>query len=282
VGHACAWAGLLLSVTVLAVGILFIAQHATEEPEEAALVQDLQPTVVSGTVVLSFSSASLSVRAGAVDRRIRVESDFDGDVFQLEQDLEVSGDGDWTYRLDFHEKKLLHVSVVGIWVGRKRPEVVVELPRDLPLALEAEMQGGYLALDLAGLALTSADLELDRGVLGVIVSQPLETAMERLHVKGRIGTVILRSLGDASPRELRVHHGVGAASVNLEGAWRTDARVDFAMTLGRGDLILPQDVRIEGLGRDMSRRAGDLEESDILPTLRVTTRSKMGKIRIVD
>jgi hypothetical protein len=126
--------------------------------------------------------------------------------------------------------------------------------------------------------LTTADLELDRGVLGMIVSEPLDAPMERLHVRGRIGTMILKSLGNASPRELQVSHGLGATLVNLEGDWRADARVDIAMTAGSSDLFLPDDVRVEGLDREGPAADGEI----LLPTLHFTISSKVGDIRVVD
>jgi hypothetical protein len=282
----CAGAAALGLLVLLTIGGLFLVQHLSVEPEPRRLAQELPPVPLDappgppGRVVLSLSSAAVTVEAGPSGEPIRVESDFDPDVHRMEQSYEEDGAGGWVYRLDFHEKRLLHVSVVGVWLGKRSPEVRIVLPRDLPFALEAKMEGGYLILDLAGLALTTVDVESDRGVLGVDVSEPLTTPLERMAVKGRIGTMFLSSLGNASPGELRVRHGIGAAWVDLGGAWRADADVEFRVTLGNGELRLPRDVRIEGLDRGI-RPPGGVEE---IPrrTLRVTTHYDMGDIQVVD
>jgi len=280
----CAWTAALAALVLLAVGGLFVLQRFAEQPEPRRLSQDLPPVPAEGPrrpgkVVLSLSSASVIVEAGPAGGSIRVESDFDPDVHRLEQSFRGSESGDWVYCLDFHEKRLLHVSVVGVWLGRRSPEVRVVLPRDLPLALEATMEGGYLTLDLAGLTLTTVDVELDRGVLGLDVSEPLPLPLQRMNVEGRIGTMFLSSLGNASPAELRVHHGMGAALVDLRGRWSSDADVGFSVAFGDGRLRLPRGVRIEGLEGSLRAPA---EEEVPLPTLRITTHFAVGDITVVD
>jgi hypothetical protein len=278
---ACAAACGLVLLAAVGVGGTFVVQQVSLEPEEARLVQQ-PPTAAAapGRVVLSLSSAAVTVRAGPAGGSIRVESSFDPDVHGLEQSYDE--DGSWIYRLDFHEKRLLHVAVASVWLGKRSPEVTIEIPRDLPLALEAKMEGGYLVLDLAGLEITAADIELDRGVLGLTVSEPLRVPMERLSVRGRIGTMFVRSLGNASPRVLRLRHGVGVAHVDLGGRWVRDADVDFQVVLGDGELTLPDDVHV--VGRDggplgLVRAAGDGVPT---PTLRVSTDSDVGEIRVID
>ena len=159
---------------------------------------------------------------------------------------------------------------------------MVEIPRDLPFALETKMKGGYLELDLAGLELTTASVELDRGVLGLIVSAPLDGPMERLSVKGRMGTMMLRSLGNASPKELHMQHGIGVARVDLSGRWLRDADVNFQVAFGDGELRLPNGVNIEGLDGVPLRLLRPADEEIPTPTLRISTHFDMGDIRVVD
>lgn len=272
--------GLLIAVVL---GGTFFVQSLTTEPEETRLAQQTPLTgLTPGKIVLSLSSAAVTVKAGPAGGRIRVESNFDPDVHRLEQKYEEDGTGGWIYRLDFHEKKLLHVSVVSIWLGKRSPEVMIEIPADLPFALETKMEGGFLALDLAGLDLTTADVELDRGVLGLVVSEPLDIPMERLSIKGRMGTMVLRSLGNASPEELDVRHGIGAAHVDLSGRWLRDADVDFQVAFGSGELTLPEGVDIEGLDGAPMRLIRPHDREIATPTLRVSTHFDIGDIHVVD
>jgi hypothetical protein len=274
------WIAAFGLLVALFIGGRFLVQGLTVHPEEMRLTQQAPPTGSRpGRVVLSLSSAAAIVKAGPAGGQIRVESSFDPDVHEMEQRFTEAEDGGWTYRLDFHEKKLLHVSVVSIWLGKRSPEVRIEIPRDLPLSLETKMEGGYLALDLAGLELSDATVELDRGVLGLIASEPLATPIERLNVRGRIGTMVLKSLGNASPRELEVRHGLGAAHVDLGGLWLRDADVDFQMAFGEGELKLPEGVRIEGLPGTFPRSA---DEEIPNPTLSISTHFDVGDIRVVE
>ena len=272
--------GLLVAVVF---GITFFVQHVSLEPETRKLVQQIAPVdPVPGRVVLSLSSASVTVRAGPAGSPIRVESDFDPGVHRLEQSHDVDDVGEWTYRLDFHEKRLLHVSVVSIWLGARSPGVLVEIPGDLPFSLEAIMEGGYLELDLAGLELTSADVELDRGVLGLEVSDPLRVPMESLSVRGRIGTMALRSLGNASPKALHVRHGIGAALVDLSGDWLRDADVEFQVAFGSGALHLPESANVLGFDDVPFRLVVPSDEEIPAPTLRLSTHFDMGDIEVID
>jgi len=285
---ACVGVGALGLLIALVLGGTFLIQHLSESTEETRLTQEIGPSPAGapserpGAVVLSVSSAAVLVRAGPPGGPIRVESDFDPDIFSLEQSYEEDEAGVWSYRVDFHEKTVLHVSVVSIWLGKRSPEVRITLPRDVPLSLDAQMRGGYLLLDLAGLELIAANIELDRGVLGVDVSEPLATPVERISLKGRIGTMHLRSLGNASPRELHVQHSVGAAIVDLGGMWVADADVDFRAAMGNIELRLPRDVNIEGLDGNVLRLGNTADEEIPPPTLRISTDSDLANIRVID
>jgi len=298
---AGAWVAALGLVLALAFGGMFLVQHASEEPVEQSLSQRVRlapaggaaaptgarpgpPTrgSVPGKVLLSLSSAAVTVEAGPAGEPIRVESTFDPDVFRLGQQYEEDEAGRWLYRLDFHERTVLHVSVVGVWLGKRSPEVRIVLPRDLPFALEARMRGGYLTLDLAGLDLITTDIKLDRGVLAVDVSQPLQAPMERLRLVGRMGTMQLASLGNASPRTLLVRHGIGFAAVDLGGEWRDDADVDVQVAFASGTLRPPRNGRVEGLGTGVAGLAGASAEETPGPTVRIRTHFDMGDIKVVE
>jgi hypothetical protein len=273
---------LFVSAGIIAfgVGVIFLIQHISEQPEAHLLSHDAPPAGLGrGKVLLSLSSAMVSLEAGPPGGPLRVESGFDPDVYTLEHSYEEGKDGKWIFHLDFHERSLLHISVIGIWLGKRSPEVAVQIPADLPFDLEATMEGGYLVMDFANLALSTADVELDRGVVQVSVSDPMDVPMKRLNLSGRIGTMFLNRLGNASPETLVVHHGLGAAQVDLRGLWRRDADVDFEVAFGAGELRLPGDVRIDGLGRPLE----SLSERELPPpTLRISTHFDIGDIRVTD
>jgi len=265
-------------IVVLAVGATFFVQHLTEEPEAQVLTHNAPPTGIHrGKIVLALSSAMVRLAVGPPGAPLRVESSFDPDVYTLEQHYEKGSHSDWTWRLDFHERSVMHISVIGIWLGKRSPEVTVLVPPDLPFNLDAIMKGGYLVMDFANLNLSTADVELDRGVLHVSASEPMEVPMERLNVLGRSGTVFLKRLGNASPERLDVHHHLGAAVVDLHGRWRNDADIHFRVSFGNGELRPPRDVKVEGLGHTFAFAS---EREIPPPTLRIGTHSRVGDIRV--
>jgi hypothetical protein len=268
----------LAACALLVVVGISLVQHLSEKPEAHLLSHEAPPAGLGqGKVVLSLSSAMVMLAAGPPGGPMRVESSFDPDVYTLEQQYRGGDTEGWTYRIDFHEKTVLHISVIGIWLGKRSPEVTILIPPDLPFDLEAKMEGGYLVVDFANLALSTADVELDRGLLQISVSDAMDVPMERLSVRSRIGTMRLDRLGNASPATLDVHHRLGAAQVDLLGSWRADADIDFRVALGIGDLRLPGDVRINGLDRPLQPPAA---REIPLPTLRVETHSNLGDIRV--
>jgi hypothetical protein len=132
-------------------------------------------------------------------------------------------------------------------------------------------------MDFADLALSTADVELDRGVLQIFVSEPMDVPMEQLMVRSTTGTMRLGSIGNASPGRLDVNHRLGAARVDLRGRWRTDADINFRSTFSNVELRLPSDVTIDGLGLPIDV----FPEREIpLPTLHIGTRSSVGDIRV--
>ena len=171
----------------------------------------------------------------------------------------------------------LHISVIRIWLGKRSPEVTVLVPPGLPFDLEATMEGGYMVTDFADLNLSTADVELDRGVLQILVSDPMDVPMKRLSVRGTTGTVFLNRLGNASPERLDVRHKLGAARVDLRGQWRSDVDIDFQVAFGNGELALPDNVRIDGLGPPLKFPS---EHEFPLPTLRIATHANVGNIRV--
>ena len=103
---------------ILAVGVIFLVQYLSEEQEAHVLSHDPPPASVRrGKIVLSLSSAMVILAAGPPGGPLRVESSFDPDVYTLVQQYHEGDTEDWTYRVDFHERSVLHVSVIGIWLG---------------------------------------------------------------------------------------------------------------------------------------------------------------------
>ena len=243
---------------VLAVGGIFLVQHLSEKPEAHRLTHDAPPAgFVQGKVVLSLSSALVMLAAGPQGGPLRVESSFDPDVYTLAQQYREGDQEDWTYRLDFHEKTVLHISVIGIWLGKRSPMVTVLIPPDLPFDLEATMEGGCLAVDVADLALSNADVELNRGVLHMSVPDPMDVPMERLRVRSRIGTMRLVGLGNASPASQktgnRLSHAISTMPMPMANStWNVSCPLSRLIRVGSSAAIIKPRITMSRLICDWS------------------------------
>ena len=74
-----------------------------------------------------------------------------------------------------------------------------------------------------------------------------------------------------------MRHRLGAARVDLHGRWRADAEIDLDLAFASGELRLPNDVRIEGLGLPI---VFPTKREIPPPTLQIGAHSSLGGIRV--
>jgi hypothetical protein len=157
----------------------------------------------------------------------------------------------------------------------------VELPRDLPLSIEGSLERSFAAMELGGLSLVSARLQVADGGIKVSFIEPLPAPMERLSIAGNRGSLSVVGLGNASPREARLLQHIGAMDLDLRGEWRADAEVRVIGGVAGGSLWLPDNVRILGLEDRDGLALGDDSETS-LPTLELSISEHMGRVIVMD
>jgi hypothetical protein len=144
------------------------------------------------------------------------------------------------------------------------------------MTLEAAIAQGGASVELGGLSLTSADFDVSMGGLELSVGEPTRAPMERFRAKLSMGGGEIRSLGNASPRELSVEYSMGGLLLDLTGGWRTDSEITLRGSMGGAQVELPRDVRVEGVP---DRTFPLPEKTEVpVPTLRFTTSSQMGEV----
>ena len=82
------------------------------------------------------------------------------------------------------------------------------------IAIRGRFEKGYSELEMAGLWLTDVDIVSRRGGFNLLVSEPTVVPIESLTVDGRMGAFLSRTLGNASPRRMEVHQGMGAMKMD--------------------------------------------------------------------
>lgn len=211
---------------------------------------------------------------------IEIDADFDQARFELEEDFQETGGGDWTYAIRFKTTR----RILGFRETRNRVEI--RIPRGRPLNVVGEVNMGQSEIDLGGLWLGNVDLEVGMGQHTVEFSEPTPMPLESFAVEGRMGEVDFERIGNASPARIEVSHVMGQMALDLEGEWRGDGAVVARCRMGECTVYTPEDVRVEterfdvAMGGRSNRRSADDEVPAGAPTLRLDLKGSMGEIRI--
>ncbi len=273
---------LLVAVAVL-VGIAWVGveNEAVEDrvlsPAIPAALEAPEGTA-GGRIILNVRKAELNVEAAEPGEPMRVEARYDTNSFSLEERLEPgSGGGEaWTYEMTF-EGRLGAISSFRKLFGGATPKLTVYIPSDVPLQLDLDMREGGAWVELGGLWLTSANINLEMGGLELSVSEPLREPMEHLVIRSAMGGASMSLVGNASPRRLDVSYRMGGMDLDLRGQWIADAEIDISGSMGGGAVRLPKDVVIEGIGFGGLEAPSDPELKP--PTLTFSTNSNMGELQ---
>ncbi len=238
----------------------------------------------AGRVVLDLRMGDFVIRPGAADEPIRIDADYDAGSFELTEELTDDGDG-WTYQVGFGSKR----GWLGLLLGGGRHNIdnriEITIPRGHPIDLVGEVGMGEFEADLGGLWVRRVDLELGPGDHFVEFSDPLPYPMEKFRAESSMGSVEIRSLGDASPGSVEVDHSMGEILLDLKGAWQSDADVDIGFSMGECRVWLPENVNV-----DIERASVSIGESSIdrprddppegAPTLTLRVSGNMGEVDI--
>ena len=246
------------------------ATDAPELPGSIELPQTPSPEalaeagVASGRVMVDLSAGEFRIRPGEPGESLRVEADFDGASFELEEELVAEDDGTWSYRVRFGAR--------GGWLGMLRGKevnnnVTLVLPRGRPITLVGEVGLGESEIDLGGLWLEHLDLDLGAGEHLVEFSEPTLAPVPEMRIEGSAGELKLRQVGNASPATLRVEQSFGASRIDLGGAWRQDADVDVRFGFGECRIRQGDTARltIESARVSAGERRISLADEDSLP-----------------
>ena len=241
-----------------------------------------QPT---GYVMLDLSMGDFVIQPGPADEPIRIDADYDAGSFELTEEFTSKDDGGWTYEVKFGGKRGWLGSILGAGRHNVNNRIEVTIPRGHQIDLVTKAGMGELEADLGGLWIRHADFDLSMGDHFVEFRDPLPYPMASFRAESSMGSVEVRSLGDASPATVDVGHSMGEIFLDLQGAWQGDAEVDVDFSMGECRLWLPENVRVDierasvGLGESsIDRPKGDVPED--APTLTLNVRGSLGEADI--
>jgi len=225
----------------------------------------VEPSIQAGQplrLVLDLRHAAFEIARG---EKLHVEASYPEGSYELVEQLERGENGENVYRVTFGRTGSGLLAGLKQLLGGQEPKVRIEVPADVPIALETDLGSGALEGDLGGLWLTSARIHGSQGGIDVTFSDPLREPMERLDVKASMAGFKLSGVGNASPAEFSVDVSMAGAEIDMRGPWSRDARVSIESHMAGTMVRLPRNVRI--LGIDHGEPRVEAEPEIPLPTL---------------
>lgn len=245
------------------------------------------PGVARGTIVLDLRMGEFTIRPGAEGEEIRVEADYDANAFNLVESFTKNDDGSWVYDVSFGGKGgFLGLLFRGGSNARNKVDVII--PRGHPVSIIGKIGMGESESDLGGLWVEHVDLKYSAGDHFLEFREPLPVPMKELLLDGSMGSLEVRGVGEASPRQITVDHGMGELLVDLEGTWRNDASVDVEFSMGECRLWLPRNARVDiarasvGMGEKRIDRRDESGLPADAPLLTLNLSGSMGELRVED
>jgi hypothetical protein len=240
-----------------------------------AHLAELQETEPVGIIILRLEGSEFEVEPAPAGESLSIDASYDRNSYELEQSLTESEDGPWEYRISFKKTGGWFTGLKEMFSGQS-PRVRIYLPSDIPVALDLQAHKGGAEIELGGMWITEADVNLGMGGMVLSVSEPLKAPMQRMDASASMGGFVFRSLGNASPRELNLEMSMGGGDVDLRGQWVNDADVNIRFSMGGCSVRLPKDVVLEGLDRTGMSVGNDQEIQP--PTLSFTIEGDVDSI----
>jgi hypothetical protein len=202
---------------------------------------------------VEFAAGRLLVRPGPKDRLYGLALKYDAERFQpigsynsatAEVRLGVASHGGG-----------------GIRVNREQalPQVaVVEFPAAVDLALDMTMGAAEGTLSLGGLRIESLDLKSGASRTAISFDAPNVANCRTVQITSGAGELTIVGAGNGGCRSWRFDGGVGAVTVDLDGAWPADAQMVMNMALGGVTLRAPKNlglrVHVQGFLADFDAK----------------------------
>jgi hypothetical protein len=152
----------------------------------------------------------------------------------------------------------------GIRASNERDEtgeLMLSLPRTVPLDLSFELGGTQSTLELGGLSLQSLRLECGATDATLNFTTPNRTRMREMEIDVGAADFFAQHLANANAENVRLSGGVGVVDLDFGGAWTQDMNVSARLAIGKLVLRLPTDV---GVRLEVQRVAAGFEHPGLV------------------
>ena len=140
-------------------------------------------------------------------------------------------------------------------------ELMLALPRMVPLDLSFELGGTQSTLELGGLSLQSLRLECGATDATLMFTAPNRTRMRDLEIDVGAADFFALHLANANAEQIRLRGGVGVVDLEFGGTWTQDLNVSARLAIGKLILRIPTDV---GVRLEVQRVAAGFDHAGLV------------------
>ena len=140
-------------------------------------------------------------------------------------------------------------------------ELMLALPRMVPLDLSFELGGTQSTLELGGLSLQSLRLECGATDATLMFTAPNRTRMRDLEIDVGAADFFALHLANANAEQIRLRGGVGVVDLEFGGTWTQDMNVSARLAIGKLILRIPTDV---GVRLEVQRVAAGFDHAGLV------------------
>ena len=261
----------------------------TVTPEQLAAEGLTQSTGVPAgspvSVTLRLEEGNFTVKAGPVGSGVKVEGNYDTGAYELKQEFKQDESGAPAYYLSFRPRYSLLRRVLtegGVQFDDDDNKITVWLPRGVPISLDLQSSKGHSSVELGGLALTRAVLNVRMGEHHVSVGEVNPIEMTSLDINAGMGEVEFLDLGNLRAESISIFTKMGESEVDLGETILRDTKMYVLHKMGELTIGLPRDARIRArssvfLG-DGAENPSTPEGEKAGPVLDLTTSMTMGEL----
>ncbi len=196
-------------------------------------------------LIIESKMANMQVVPGEQSGRIEIESKYDKANFKLE--TKVKEKKDYTeYHISFKNRaSILSMAINNDHVSSDDNSLVVKLPKDLLLQIEAQLKMGNYDLDLSGLAVQKLETEMSMGELDIYMDTPNQVAMESMKLEGGMGRLDLYDLQNYGFKKGFIKRNMGEVAIHSSGMLKEDMDLHVKLSMGEARINLPENAILE-------------------------------------
>jgi len=237
-------------------------------------------------VRIRLTEGHFIIKPGPPGGSIRVEGDYDAGAYDLVQKADTSNPDAPTYELSFEPKYSWLRRILtegGVHVDDDQNPLTIWLPAGTPMDLDLHVAVGKSEVDLGGLSLRRASLDMRMGEHTLRVPQLNPLEMEQVTLRGRMGEMRLHDLGNLRAGVIDIWGRMGEMRIDI-GPIAKDTKINSRFMMGAVRISVPQGVRVKSSSSVFLGESQGLQEDpngpDSGPLLEIQSDATMGEIRV--